>query len=187
MKPERTADAGRLSQWLSERRLHMVRPHLRGSVLDFGCGQGSLSQCCTPDNYLGYDIRPDMIEIARRAWPGYRFEMSLPEGMRFDTVASVAMIEHVDDPGSFLKQFADLAKPGGRIVLTTPHPQFEWVHGLGVRLHLFSAHAEEDHEDLIDRSTMDSLLRGTGSHLTTYRRFMLGANQLFVIQSDRTS
>ncbi|MGE5289510.1 MAG: class I SAM-dependent methyltransferase [Micromonosporaceae bacterium] len=87
--------------------------------------------------YIGVDIDPRKIEIARGERPHHRFETSIPEGERFDTVAALALIEHVHDPGGYLARFARLLNPGGRAVLTTPHPSLEWLHTFGARIGLF--------------------------------------------------
>jgi 2-polyprenyl-3-methyl-5-hydroxy-6-metoxy-1,4-benzoquinol methylase len=176
-------EAGMLSYWLVRRRQQAVRRHLNGRVLDFGCGVGTLAEICDPAGYVGVDTDPRKIEIARRDRPKYRFETAVPEGERFDTIAALAFIEHVHDPGGYLRRFAELLNVGGTAVLTTPHPSLEWVHTAGARIGLFSHAAHDEHEDLIGRSQMQELLAGTGIRLTVYRRFLFGANQLFVLTS----
>jgi len=180
----RFVEVGLLSDWLSRQRLEAARPHLKGRVLDFGCGTGNLADICDPAAYVGVDIAVHRIEAARQLRPRYRFETAVPEGERFDTVVALAFIEHVHDPADYLRQFAAMLSSGGRIILTTPHPSLEWVHTAGGRVGLFSRTAHDEHEDLIDRARMEELLSGTGMRLTVYRRFLFGANQLFVITSD---
>ena len=141
------------------------------------------AEICDPASYVGVDIDPRKIEMARRHRPQYRFETFVPEGERFDTVAALAFIEHVRDPAGYLRRFADLLNPGGMAVLTTPHPSLEWVHTCGARVGVFSHAAHEEHEDLIDRPRMKELLAGTSMRLVVYRRFLFGANQLFVATS----
>jgi 2-polyprenyl-3-methyl-5-hydroxy-6-metoxy-1,4-benzoquinol methylase len=174
-------EAGMLSYWLVRRRQQAVRRHLAGRVLDFGCGVGTLADICDPAGYVGVDTDPRKIEIARRDRPRHRFETALPEGERFDTVAALAFIEHVSDPGGYLRRFAELLNPDGQIVLTTPHPSLEWVHTSGARIGLFSHAAHNEHEELINKARMGGFLAGTGMRLDVYRRFLLGANQLFVL------
>jgi 2-polyprenyl-3-methyl-5-hydroxy-6-metoxy-1,4-benzoquinol methylase len=173
-------DAGLLSGWLVSERLRAARPHLAGKVLDFACGHGQLAQVCDADGYLGYDIDSRKVDVARQHFPGYRFQTSLPEEERFDTVAALAFIEHVE-PEPYVKQFADILRPDGRIVLTTPHPSFEWIHTAGSRLHVFSSAAHEEHEDLISPDRMAQIAESLSLRLITSQRFLFGANQLFVL------
>ena len=178
-------DAGLLSGFLTRARLRAVAPYLTGTVLDFACGHGNLAQLCRPGDYVGYDIDERKLAVARRHFPRHRFEAVLPENQRYDVVAALAFIEHVD-PEPYLRQFADLLSPGGRIVLTTPHPSFEWVHTLGARLGLFSHEAHEDHEDLLDAAAVAALADRLSLRLISKKRFLFGANQIFVL-SGRTS
>jgi 2-polyprenyl-3-methyl-5-hydroxy-6-metoxy-1,4-benzoquinol methylase len=164
-------------------RLQAARPYLEGQILDFACGHGQLAQFCDPAGYLGFDIDGRKIDIARAHFPGYQFRQALPAGGRFDTVAALAFIEHVS-PVPYLKQFADLLRPGGRIVLTTPHPAYEWIHTTGARLHVFSPAAHDEHEDLLSGERMSHLADSLSLRLVTSRRFLFGANQLFVLTAS---
>lgn len=42
-------------------------------------------------------------------------------GRQFDTVVAGELIEHLEDPGEFLRCAAAHLKPGGRLILTTPY------------------------------------------------------------------
>jgi len=179
MRDER---GGSLSLWLQRRRFDIANPYLRGRVLDFGSHQGVLTQYCKPDAYLGVEHDPQFIAVARQLHPEYRFVTELPEGETFDTVAALALIEHIKDPGALLALWAKVLAPGGHIVLTTPHPRFEWVHTVGAKAGLFSHHAHEDHENLIDRALMARLASPAGLVIDRYKRFLFGANQLFVLR-----
>jgi 2-polyprenyl-3-methyl-5-hydroxy-6-metoxy-1,4-benzoquinol methylase len=172
---------GRLSPWLSRQRMRQGRPYLRGRVLDYGCHDGTLAADVPADRYVGVDIHLPSLAEARARHPLHTFVTEVSDDERFDTIIGLAFIEHVPDPGGFLARFAGMLRPGGRIVLTTPHPWFEWVHTAGAKVKLFSAHAHEEHEELIDRPTMERLCARAGLRIERYRRFQLGANQLFVL------
>ncbi|MGE4296690.1 MAG: class I SAM-dependent methyltransferase [Desulfovibrionaceae bacterium] len=173
---------GTLSPWLRARRINAVRPHLRGRVLDVGCGTGLLSECAPREGYLGVDHDAASLAAARREHPHAAFAPGLPENGSFDTIALLAVIEHIPDPAAFLRRLTGLLAPGGRMVLTTPHPAFEIIHTIGGRLGLFSREAGEDHETLINATAMAALARDAGLTLATARRFLFGVNQLFVLE-----
>ena len=186
MLPERhriMADqaAGLLSPWLRRERIKAAEPYIKGKVLDFGCGVGTLSEVCLPEFYLGIDIDEESLKIARQNHVDYRFEKQCPEGEQFDTIALIAVIEHIKNPELFLNQMKLLLKPKGRIVLTTPHPLVEKVHFCGAQFGLFSKHASEEHEQFFNYGRMRKYASLTGLKIYSYRRFLLGVNQLFVL------
>jgi 2-polyprenyl-3-methyl-5-hydroxy-6-metoxy-1,4-benzoquinol methylase len=163
-------------------RLRMARPFLRGRVLDFGCSSGALADLCQPEAYLGVDTSEEALEVARATRPQYEFDNKVSEHERFDVIAGLAVLEHLDDPLEHLTRWSGMLNPGGRIVLTTPHPSFEWVLTFGARLGLFDRHSLDEHDDLLDRARIQELAAGAGLEVERYRRFLLGANQLFVLR-----
>lgn len=174
--------SGLLSPWLRKRRQKKARPYIRGRVLDCGCGVGTLSEMCRPDSYLGVDVDEWSIDVARKTHPRFRFDTDLPETGEFDTIVALAVIEHISDPVALLERFKSRLGAEGRIVLTTPHPSIEYVHTIGARIGLFSAHASEEHERLIDYGRMKELSAKAGLVIEKYECFLLGANQLFVLR-----
>jgi 2-polyprenyl-3-methyl-5-hydroxy-6-metoxy-1,4-benzoquinol methylase len=172
---------GVLSPFLRIQRLRMARPFLAGRILDVGCGSGALAGEVSPDRYLGVDIDALSLKLSRVNHPQHAFARQLPaEEQQFDTIVSLAVIEHVSNPGEFL---ADLAKrlsdrPDAKIVISTPHPSMDWIHDLGSSIGLFSSHANEEHEQLLDRTVLARIGAEAWLHMAQYRRFMLGANQL---------
>jgi SAM-dependent methyltransferase len=173
---------GLLSPYLRRLRLAAAREFVRGRVLDIGCGTGALAALVDPAAYVGFDIDGDCVAAAKRRSPRHRFESSLPPvSEKFDTVVSLAVIEHVPDPGAFLAVAGNyLADRASRIVITTPHPALEWVHDAGAAVGLFSRHASEEHETLLDRTSLARCADQACLRLERYRRFAFGANQLAV-------
>jgi SAM-dependent methyltransferase len=81
-------------------------------VLDYGCGTGVFVQYLSERGFVlpaGYD----------------RFvEQYADTGVlhaRYDAVVSFDVIEHVEDPKSFLTELRNLAEPGGLVVIGTPN------------------------------------------------------------------
>lgn len=176
---------GLLSPFLRKRRFAAVRPYLNGRVLDVGCGSGRLAEYISSDQYLGIDVDPFSIELARARFPSHRFEanMSKVDG-KFDTIVSLAVIEHVNDPTMFLENLVChlVDSEDAHIVLTTPHPLGDWIHNYGAAVGLFSKHANDEHEELLDRETLKKTGRRAGLELKFYKRFLFGVNQLSILK-----
>lgn len=176
------ATEGFFSPFLRARRIRAALPFLRGRVLDFGCAAGALAAWIDPASYLGFDRDGDAIAQARRLFPRHRFSAVLPEAEVFDTIAALAVVEHLPDPEHWLLLIARLLAPGGSLVLTTPHPAFRRIHDAGAWAGLFSREAAAEHETFFDRPALLRLAASAGFQLVHYRRFLLGANQLAVLR-----
>jgi len=176
---------GLLSPFLRNRRIAAARPYLEGRVLDFGCGTGTLATWVAPNRYLGIDIDAESLRRARAGFPQHRFLAALPEPTeRFDSVIALAVIEHVADPVALLRRLSGHLSETkiARLVLTTPHPSVDWIHHVGATIGLFSRHASEEHEKLMDLVALKEAGTTAGLTLFSYRRFLFGANQRFVFR-----
>jgi 2-polyprenyl-3-methyl-5-hydroxy-6-metoxy-1,4-benzoquinol methylase len=176
---------GLLSPFLRKRRIAAALPYICGRVLDFGCGVGRFSELVPPEQYTGVDLDDESIALARREYPECSFytatEFADNDG-RYDTIVSLAVIEHAPDPKGFLMELAGRLEKGGRIVLTTPHPMSDIIHKAGSRARLFSREADEEHESLIDGKRMEIIAAEAGMIIRAQKRFLFGINQLFVLE-----
>lgn len=179
---------GLFSDLLRRRRLAIAAPHLSdGRVLDFGCGVGKLAEWIEAERYLGVDPHQESLAMARAHHPDHEF-LDL-EGFerhhqheRFDTIASLAVIEHLANPGDWLKTMRIRLAPDGRMVLTTPHPVGGALHALGARVRLFSREGAEEHEELLGPRRMRELAAEADLEVVEHRRFLAGFNQLFILR-----
>lgn len=124
--------AYRLMQWfLGTRRARerVIAEHFRpvegSSVLDLGCGPGSLLPALPPLRYVGIDLEPGYIEQARRdfgdrgefhAGSAADLEAFAPES--FDLVMANALLHHLDDATAtrMIGGAHRVLRPGGRLV-----------------------------------------------------------------------
>jgi SAM-dependent methyltransferase len=190
--PERSF-YGLLTRPVQRERLRAARPYLEAAsapFLDVGCGLTDLPGRLT--NYTGCDRNPEILERNRRRFPSVRFvewdvaSGDAPAPVRrqgpFRTVLVLALLEHLRDPAEALRRVAVLLAPGGRVVVTTPHPAGRFPMEAGAALGLLSRHASEEHESLLGREGLEAAARDAGLALSVYRRFLLGANQLAVLE-----
>lgn len=109
-------------------------------VLDFGCGTGygSAFLAKTASSVVGLDIAAPAIEWAREMHrnPRLQFELraDLGQGLApqsFDLVTCFEMIEHVNHETQLatVKSIANLLTPEGKLVMSTPDPEFTAPYG----------------------------------------------------------
>jgi SAM-dependent methyltransferase len=96
-----------------------------GCFVDVGCGSGGLWTALGGrfDRYIGLDAvrypglppRADFrqVDLDAAEWPVATGEA--------DVVCAVETIEHLENPWAFVRSLVRIARPGGRVVITTPN------------------------------------------------------------------
>ena len=98
-------------------------------ILELGCSTGWLAGELTRENvrYMGCDLAPKAIALAKRKAPKGRFEATdfmlwdVSE-QPFDMILSVDTIAYFRDQNTAVRKIANLLKPGGYVILTTVNP-----------------------------------------------------------------
>jgi 2-polyprenyl-3-methyl-5-hydroxy-6-metoxy-1,4-benzoquinol methylase len=105
---------------------------LKGTVLDLGCGNGSLSHELSKLGFevYGVDRSDSGIQIAREAFPQVQFlvgdveENLSPDPFQaesFDVVVSTEVVEHLYRPRRLVQNAFRLLKPSGHFIVSTPY------------------------------------------------------------------
>jgi len=101
-----------------ENSLRLTQPYIKGRLLDVGCGHRPYEKTffAGASEYVGCDYlsdrsRPDVICSA--------LDLTFPDNS-FDTVVSTEVLEHVPDPQLALREMFRVAKPGARVIVSTP-------------------------------------------------------------------
>ncbi len=106
--------------------IHIAEPR----ILDLGCGSGWLtSMLGLIGPTTGLDLSDDAVNDASSRYPHVSFVQAdfVNENItslfkeKFDIVVSQEVIEHIEDQKKFLDLVAELIKPSGYLVLTTPN------------------------------------------------------------------
>lgn len=101
-----------------------IQPGPDASILEIGCGPGTMVPYLPQSGYVGFDLSSDYIEQAKKRFPHARFvcervsKFSLAQERSFDLVLAIGVIHHLDDgEATQLFQIAhDALKPGGKLV-----------------------------------------------------------------------
>lgn len=181
---------GRLTRRVGAIRLAAALPHVPSGarVLDVGCGLTDLPGRLP--SYVGCDRNADVLLAQREKFPKTDFfewdigRGAAPAALRarapFEAILLLAVLEHVSEPAAVLSRAITLLSPGGRAIVTTPHPLGRLPLEAGAALGLLSPHAQGEHEKLLGRAALEEAGRSAGVSLVLYRRFLLGLNQLAV-------
>jgi SAM-dependent methyltransferase len=101
-----------------------IRPSEGGRILEIGCGPGTIVRYLPRSEYLGFDLSPRYIELARKRYPQAKFvcervsQFLLAERGNFDVVLALGIVHHLDDDEARqLFQIAhDALRPGAKLV-----------------------------------------------------------------------
>lgn len=165
----------RLRRW----RTNTVLPHVRGRLLDIGCGHNDLVKAYGRENGVGVDVYP---------WDGCDVVVEdtakLPfKDEEFDTATIIAALNHIPNRQDVLKEIHRVLKPSGQIIVTMLGPTVSKVW------HWVRRPWDEDQTERgmkegevwgIRASGVRELLQQAGFEPTFEQRFMLGLNRLYV-------
>jgi 2-polyprenyl-3-methyl-5-hydroxy-6-metoxy-1,4-benzoquinol methylase len=107
-------------------------------VLDIGCVNHTLEATRLPDwrhaqiskvasSVVGLDYEKDTVaQLVAQGWTivagdAQHFDLSANYPQGFTRIVASELIEHLVDPGSFLRCVRNHLAPGGELILSTPH------------------------------------------------------------------
>lgn len=164
-----------------ELRRSFLLEHVRAGqdVLDIGCGAGELSEALAQAGArpVGVDIADGALRRARERMPAAELRLwadgePLPApDSSFDVVWAGEVIEHVPDVAPWLSELRRVLRPGGELLLTTPHHGRGRLLGLALSRRRFAEHFDprSDHVRFFAPGTLRTLLEDLGFEVLALR------------------
>ena len=101
-----------------------IQPSVGARILEIGCGPGTIVRYLPPTEYLGFDLSPRYVKLAKKRFPKAHFvcervsQFSLAKEQSFDVVLALGIVHHLEDAEA--RQLFQIAygalKPGGKLV-----------------------------------------------------------------------
>jgi SAM-dependent methyltransferase len=129
-------------------------------ILEIGCGTGhNLSMLAKFGTVEGSELDPASRAMAIERFGPVIGDARLPdlEGVehgRYDMVALLDVLEHVEDDVAALKGIAKRLKPGGKILITVPQYQWMWS-GHDVANHHFKRYSKKSFRAAVAASGLE--------------------------------
>ncbi len=177
-----------LDYHLQNWRIAMVRPHLGPAdrILDIGAFDGALARKARDFRaYVGIDPEADPAQsTARMQLIRGRFPNDLPPlDEPFDVVTLLALLEHIPDTelDAFARACAQALRPGGKLLITVPHPFVDRILDVLMTLRLLDGMETDAHHGF-DVTRTREIFERAGFELALHRRFQLGLNNFFAFR-----
>jgi len=110
------------------------------SVLEIGCGTGSLLAALSPARGVGVDVSPRMVEIAAAKHPSLLFRVADAEafdpGETFDFVIVPDVVEHLPNPGAMFRSVRKACHAQTHVIVTCVNPLWAPILHLAEQLGL---------------------------------------------------
>lgn len=174
-----------LDRVLQRWRIGVAVPFVRDGdrVLDVGCFDDTLLSSVSGRIASGIGIDP---EAEPRSTDGYELRRDTLETAElplasFDALTMLAVLEHVPDPAATAGRCFELLAPGGRAILTVPHPLVDRILDVAMALRILDGMEAEAHHGF-DPGETRPVFEAAGFRLAHEARFQLGLNRLFVFE-----
>ena len=174
-----------LRAWRTRVALDAAPPTMQ-SALDIGCGDGYLLRGLQIpvrdgiDPTLASDCAEEHLRLYRGSFPTDlgRLTLSGP----YDAIFSLAVFEHLAEADLLLARAAmpNLLRPGGRLIVTVPHPLVDRILDGLLFLRLIDGQAVHEHHGFDPERLAE--LASDRLRLILRSRFQLGLNNLFVFE-----
>lgn len=137
-------------------------------LLDIGCGyDGKLLKILRNKQLIAQGVGIDLSVSAKK----YKYIKLIPTNTEnnlpftsnnFDTVVSLALIEHLHNPTKVIKDMHRVLKPDGILLITTPNAKWRGLLEFLASVGLISKNEIDDHKTYFSTRSMFNCLKSNG-------------------------
>lgn len=177
-----------LDRYLQRVRINKAKKFIRKNdvVLDIGSVDGVMFEALRGTIKAGFGIDPILTDTVKTDLytliPGY-FPDACPQNQTFDCITMLAVLEHI--PPQVQQQLAvnchKLLNPGGRVIITVPSPQVDYILEVLTKLKLIEGMSLEEHYGF-NASQTPQVFPAPYFKLLHKHSFQLGLNNFFVFE-----
>lgn len=156
-------------------------------LLDIGCGWDyRLLRTLKPflKSGIGVDYKVQEMKIGKIETIKMVITDALPfADESFDVITMLAVLEHLSDPLSMVKEIGRVLKKNGRLVMTVPSKAAQPVlEFLSYRLKIVNADEIRDHKKYYNRAELEKLFSQTSMIIEHHSYFQFGVNNFCIIK-----
>ena len=101
-----------------------LAPHIKGEILDVGCGQKPYKHLFSYTQYIGIEVEQEGHDHTNEDVDVFYDGKHIPfNDNHFDSAITSQVLEHVFEPDAFLREIHRVLKPEGTLLLAVP---FVW-------------------------------------------------------------
>jgi len=164
-----------ITKFLQEKRINQVLPHVKGKLLDIGCGNNLLVQ--KYGNGKGVDIHKyhsSVIVINNAA--------ELPfNNASFDSITIIATLHYISNRIDTLKEVHRILKPDGKLIIIDPE---EHILKLWIRLRkkseYYDRYEKKNKTFGFPIKEITDMLNSTGFEIIYLKKFFFNLNRLII-------
>lgn len=158
----------RIGQYLAEKRNSAVLKHLKGKVVDLGCGDNFLL-----GQYSGEGIGVDIVNYGKADVVLKNFNQLPFENDSLDTVTIVGSLNYFDEPISVLQEVKRVLKKDGQLILTMPNAIIMKIwHKFRENWAFHSGYSYKELNELVEKG---------GMRIESYKPFLFFLNYVYFI------
>lgn len=158
------------------------------TVLDIGSVDGVMFKQWKNIIAGGIGIDPTLNKVISEEnytlYPGY-FPEACPSGKTYDVITMLAVLEHIptNQQESLAAGCYQYLKPGGKLIITVPSPQVDYILEVLTKLKLIDGMSLEEHFGFEPKDT-ERIFSKPRFHLIHKSKFQLGLNNIFVFERN---